>query len=65
LLARRLFGGVLEICDFRHETIRRTMIFIKPYSDGKNGFVLVGMLLTMLMMSVMALSMNRSAGMQT
>jgi sugar lactone lactonase YvrE len=41
------------------------MKFIKRYRCGKSGFVLIGMIFTMLMMSVMALSMNRSAGIQT
>ena len=40
------------------------MIHIRRHSDGQQGFILVAMLFTMLMMSVIALSMNRSAGMQ-
>ena len=40
------------------------MIHIRRHSDGERGFVLVAMIFTMLIMGVMALAMNREAGMR-
>jgi hypothetical protein len=38
LPARRLFGGVLEICDFRHKTPRQSQISLTwPKGPGFSG----------------------------
>jgi hypothetical protein len=37
LLARRLFGGVLGICDFKHKTPRQSQISLTPAMRDRLG----------------------------
>ncbi len=37
LLVRRLFGGVLGICDFRHKTLKQSQISLTPAMRDRLG----------------------------